>query len=110
MKSLLGRLLLGCAIAAAVPSTAPAQTYAFSLLHAFGGVVDTNSTPDGAGPASAPLQGSDGCLYGVASVGGRYGAGAVWKMNTNGSAYQVLYHFEGLAGSPSLDFHGIGIS
>ena len=95
MKSLLCKLLLGCAIATAVPSTAPAQTYAFSLLHAFGGVVDTNNTPDGAGPLSEPLEGSDGQLYGVTSAGGLYYAGVVWTMNKDGSAYQVLYHFEG---------------
>jgi uncharacterized repeat protein (TIGR03803 family) len=99
MKSLLCKLVLGCAIAAVVPSTALAQSYAFSLLHAFGGVFDINNTPDGAGPQSAPLEGSDGQLYGVTSEGGLYYAGVLWKMDKDGFAYQVLHHFEWLGGS-----------
>ncbi len=109
MKSLACKFLFGLALTAAVPATAPAQSCAFSLLHAFGGVVDTNNTPDGAGSLSAPLEGSDGHLYGVTSAGGLYYAGVVWTMNKDGSAYQVLYHFEGLAGSPNDGSYPIGL-
>jgi uncharacterized repeat protein (TIGR03803 family) len=109
MKSLLCKVFLGCAIIAAVPSTAPAQSYAFSLLHPFGGVVDTNNTPDGAGPLSAPLQASDGQLYGVTTEGGLYYAGVLWKMDKDGLSYPVLHHFEWLAGSTPDGSSPIGL-
>jgi uncharacterized repeat protein (TIGR03803 family) len=49
----------------------------------------------GAGPAAALVQGIDGALYGTASGsgGGGYGAGTVFKLNTDGSGFTVLYTF-----------------
>jgi uncharacterized repeat protein (TIGR03803 family) len=49
----------------------------------------------GAGPTAALVQGSDGALYGTASGsgGGGYGNGTVFKLNTDGSGFTVLYTF-----------------
>jgi len=53
---------------------------------------------DGADPDTALVQGRDGVLYGTTSLGGTNGAGAIFKINTNGTGYLVLRSFSGLAG------------
>ena len=58
----------------------------FTVLHTF-----TNS-PDGANP-SAVVKGADGALYGTTYYGGTYDEGTAFKLNTDGSGYQVLYSF-----------------
>ena len=69
----------------------------FMVLHTF-------DTPygDGAQPVAALVQGSDGALYGTTERGtGDYYYGTVFKLNTDGSGYQVLYTF-----SPASDGGG----
>jgi uncharacterized repeat protein (TIGR03803 family) len=68
-----------------------AQTY--TLLHTFG----TNMM--GVGPFSALVQGPDGSLYGTAASGGAANAGQVFKVNPDGSGYNVLKDFTGTDGS-----------
>ncbi len=58
----------------------------YSVLHLF-----TNS-PDGA-LARGRLWLDNATLYGVTSSGGSNSSGTVFKLNTNGSAYSVIYHF-----------------
>jgi len=63
----------------------------FTVLHAFTGV------PDGAHPAAPLLQGIDGALYGTTTSGGTNivdtsGYGTVFKINTDGSGYKILYY------------------
>ncbi len=70
----------------------------FAVLHTF-----TGPQSDGAEPDAALVQGSDGALYGTTMIGGSSsifssGYGTVFKLNTNGSGYQVLYAF-----SPATD-------
>jgi uncharacterized repeat protein (TIGR03803 family) len=60
----------------------------FTVLHGF-----TNSPNDGAGPGGALLLGRDGALYGTTGSGGTYDAGTVFKLNTDGSGYKVIYNF-----------------
>jgi uncharacterized repeat protein (TIGR03803 family) len=60
----------------------------FTVLHGF-----TNYPGDGAGPGGALVQGRDGALYGTTGSGGTYDAGTVFKLNTDGSGYQVIYNF-----------------
>ncbi len=44
-------------------------------------------------PEGQLIQGVDGALYGTTSAGGGGGAGTVFKINLDGSGYQVLYNF-----------------
>lgn len=62
----------------------------FTVLHSF---IFTNSPIDGAGPGGALVLGLDGVLYGTTGSGGTYDAGTVFKLNTDGSGYQVIYNF-----------------
>lgn len=64
----------------------------YSILHHFGG------GSDGKSPQAALIQGTDGSLYGTTAQGGANGQGTVFKLSTNGTAYQTLYSF---SGSPS---------
>jgi uncharacterized repeat protein (TIGR03803 family) len=65
----------------------------YSVLHSFGNV------GDGVQPLVGLTQGSDGWLYGTTPEGGAYTnqygetLGTVFKLNTDGSGYKVLYNF-----------------
>lgn len=70
--------------------------------------VVVNFSPSGGEPAhlEAPLiEGSDGWLYGLSRRGGTYNAGAVFKLQKNGSALTVLHSF---VGSPTDGRQPIG--
>ena len=60
----------------------------YSVLYGF-----SSSGGDGASPSGALVQGSDGALYGTASAGGTNDSGSVFKLNTDGTGYAVLYRF-----------------
>ncbi len=69
----------------------------FQLLHGFTGGVD-----DGASPYGNLLL-SDSALYGVTYNGGDANVGTVFKVNTDGTGFQLLHEFAGGAddgGSP----------
>src|SRR5580765_7044047 len=54
---------------------------------------DTTHEANGATPFSGVVQGSDGFLYGVASVGGANGVGTLFKISTKGTGFAVLHDF-----------------
>lgn len=54
---------------------------------------------DGYGPTAGLVQGSDGFLYGVNSLGGASGLGTLFKINTAGTSFAVLHNFDKLTGS-----------
>ena len=60
----------------------------FAELHGFSGALE-----GGQNPAAALLVGSDGALYGTTLFGGHSAAGTVFKINTNGTGFTVLYGF-----------------
>ena len=60
----------------------------FTVLHAFGA-----DTADGAYPIGGLVAGPDGALYGVCGLGGTSDTGTVFKVNSDGSGYQVLREF-----------------
>lgn len=62
----------------------------YSVLHQFGSVPN-----DGSNLHAGILVGSDGMLYGATRMGGTFGAGTLFKMNTDGSSYSVFYNFTG---------------
>lgn len=71
----------------------------YQILHNFGTIANDGETPAG----SLTLVGST--LYGLTSSGGPngyYGAGTIFKINTDGTGYQILYDF-GTAIPDALD-------
>jgi uncharacterized repeat protein (TIGR03803 family) len=66
----------------------------YGVLHQFNSVAN-----DGENPQAGLLEGSDGALYGTTFFGGSNGLGTVFKLNKDGSGYQVLANFSG----PPLD-------
>jgi uncharacterized repeat protein (TIGR03803 family) len=64
----------------------------FSLLHSFTGGVNDGRNPFG----SLTLDGST--LYGMTSQGGSIGFGTVFKMNTDGTGFNLLHEFSGSDG------------
>src|SRR6185503_12680613 len=49
----------------------------------------------GANPNAGLVQGSDGTLYGTASVGGTFDHGTVFSLRPDGSGFAVLKHLQG---------------
>jgi uncharacterized repeat protein (TIGR03803 family) len=62
----------------------------FTLLHSFSGQTD------GATPYAGLLLGQDGMLYGTTTYGDALGDkdGVVFRMNTDGTNFQVVHHFD----------------
>lgn len=56
------------------------------------------SSTDGSNPVAPPIQGSDGNWYGTTSLSGAHGAGAVYKLTSNGT-FTTLYSFDTTHGS-----------
>ena len=59
----------------------------YTQLYCFSG------TNDGDVPYDALVQNSSGLLFGVTACGGTNGAGVVFSLNTNGTAFEVLHTF-----------------
>ncbi len=66
----------------------------FRLLHTFTGGAD-----DGDWPISGTLVSSGSTLYGMTPQGGSGNLGTVFRMNTDGSGFQLLHRFIGPNGS-----------
>jgi uncharacterized repeat protein (TIGR03803 family) len=100
------RLGVLCLILAATAILSPAQdeqalSPTFTTLHSF-------EYTDGAQPGAAPLQATNGTLYGTALHGGSYGAGTVFKITTGGKL-TVLYSFCAQNGCPDGMFPFAGL-
>jgi len=65
----------------------------YMLLHSFTGIHGDGYNPE----HTLTLFGST--LYGVTNQGGTAGTGTIFKINTNGTGYGVLYSFEGSTGN-----------
>ena len=52
-----------------------------------------SSEGDAETPGSGIIEGSDGMLYGVASAGGDFNRGAVFKLGRDGAGYAIIHHF-----------------
>jgi uncharacterized repeat protein (TIGR03803 family) len=61
----------------------------FTKLHDFDGSLN-------AGPQGELIFGQDGAIYGIQFGGGLYKQGVIFRINKNGSGYQVLYDFKGV--------------
>jgi len=67
--------------------------------------VNTFTNSDGAGPIAGLLL-SEGTLYGTTSFGGKWGAGTVFKINTNGSGFATLHFFTAPVGAFRTNSNG----
>lgn len=70
----------------------------FAVLHTFAADTDTTTaglvvTVDGAAPRGQLVQGPDGLLYGTASSGGANGRGTVFRVQTDGTGFEVVHTF-----------------
>ena len=77
----------------------------YKVLHDFVGTDGNNSS-------QGLVQGSDKFLYGVAQAGGANGLGSLFKINTAGTVFSVLYNFQTAIGdtpmsTPALHTNGI---
>ncbi len=69
----------------------------YAVLHSF-----TGGTADGGGPYGA-LKAKGSTLYGMTVAGG-HGLGTIFKINTNGTQFLVLYSFSGGVSDGSVPF------
>lgn len=60
----------------------------FATLHDFNG-------GDGAEPQASLLEASNGVLYGVATIGGIYRCGVVFRLKPDGTGFRTLHQFSG---------------
>lgn len=73
----------------------------YEVLYSF-----TNGT-DAKNPIDGVILSSDGFLYGAAYAGGAELRGAVFKLNTNGTGYQVLHDFLTTGGDGQYPYGGL---
>jgi uncharacterized repeat protein (TIGR03803 family) len=66
----------------------------FIVLHVFTGSSSVSTNSDGAGPEGELLL-SGNTLYGTAALGGIFGKGTVFALNTNGFGFTNLHNFTG---------------
>ncbi|MDD5556523.1 MAG: hypothetical protein PHN82_04640 [bacterium] len=93
-STLYGMTLFGGANDSGVVFSVAKNGTNYTILHNFGGVAN-----DGENPFGALF--SDGTkLYGTTSYGGTEYYGTVFSMNPDGTAYNILHHFEGFASLP----------
>jgi uncharacterized repeat protein (TIGR03803 family) len=77
---------------------------AFTTLHIFTALAGSDSTnSDGAWPSGA-LVSSGNTLYGTANVGGQYGGGTLFAVNTDGTGFTNLHVFKA-TGADSSGFY-----
>ena len=78
---------------------------AYKVLHNF------QAATEGSNSAAGLVQGSDKFLYGVMPAGGANGYGTLFKINTKGTNFAVLYNFDKASGgtpnaTPTLHTNG----
>lgn len=74
----------------------------YRILHSFG----SRGPDEGTRPKSGVVIGRDGALYGTTFAGGKFGKesgsvghGTIFRLNSDGTGYVVLHHFDGTNGS-----------
>jgi titin len=74
----------------------------YTILHSFG---DGTTAHDGANPYGSMVL-SGAVLYGMTSAGGVSGLGTIFKINTDGSGYTILYPFGKIGAKDGANPHG----
>ena len=86
--ALYGTTLFGGSYGAGTVFTLNKDGSGYGVLYNFG------ASGDGAGPIAGLIEGSDHALYGTTQLGGGTGyQGTVFKINKDGSGYQILHRF-----------------
>jgi uncharacterized repeat protein (TIGR03803 family) len=70
---------------------------AFQIIFQLG--TNASSGANGVHPAGSLLRGADGKLYGMANRGGVYSLGTIFRINSDGTGFQVIYNFNGTNGA-----------
>ncbi len=68
------------------------RSHEYVVLHTFGALDANGANEDGANPGIALTRGPDDVFYGMASFGGKYGTGTVFKITASGK-FTVLHAF-----------------
>jgi uncharacterized repeat protein (TIGR03803 family) len=74
----------------------------YSVLHRFAA-----PPADGTTPYAPLIEGTDGRLYGTTARGGTANQGTVFRLNRNGSGYQILRSFTAADGDGALPYAGL---
>lgn len=74
----------------------------FTIIHTFSGAQDSQASP-----TASLLQSANGTLYGSTRTGGLPFQGTVFKLNTDGGGYSVLWSFSASSGDGSLPESGL---
>jgi uncharacterized repeat protein (TIGR03803 family) len=74
----------------------------YRILHTFEG-----GTADGGVPYGGLAKGPDGALYGTTWIGGLADIGVIYRIEMDGSGYEVLEHFSGGGGDPVTPYAGL---
>lgn len=85
-------------------SAMPAAATGYTVLHNF-----TGGTSDGDDPRGA-LTMSGSTLYGMTRIGGSSNLGTVFKMNSDGTGFELLHSFTGGAADGSLPYGDLTLS
>jgi uncharacterized repeat protein (TIGR03803 family) len=89
----------GLVFAINIDGTGPRNVYSFTDTVGSGGdVSDRGTNFDGAAPTAGPIL-SGNTLYGTTPVGGLYGNGTVFRVNTDGTGFTNLHSFTATSGS-----------
>src|SRR2546430_1905547 len=67
------------------------------------------ATDSGNSPFSSLLEGSDGFLYGTTYGGGASNMGTIFRLNSDGGGYQILYSFRGSPGDGAEPYAALGL-
>ncbi len=71
---------------------------AFDRIYAFQYDPDNGRYPEGAQPYGRLTLGPDGMLYGLTYAGGENESGAMFRINTDGTGYELIYSFNRSSG------------
>lgn len=74
----------------------------FNILQRFAGGSD-----DGSGSFGGLCIGQGGVLFGATISGGSANMGAVYRMNPDGTGYQIIHHFAGTGGEAANPYAGV---
>ena len=71
------------------------HSHQYTVLHTFGALDANGANEDGANPGVALTRGPDDVFYGMASFGGTYGNGTIFRITASGK-FTVLHTFSAL--------------
>jgi len=85
----LNRVIAAAVISIAFGAAGLAVAQTFNVLHEF------DRGTEGIRNSSPLIQGLDGRLYGTSQRGGKYLEGTVFRLNADGSGFEILHHLNG---------------